>query len=146
MPRSAIRSGPFSSREKFGGTTSAHLHGQLSGSHTVRGPTKPRFLVSDGVRTSARGVTSHSRPERYSAKRPHLTSTASSPESFKLHRTRAVGTISLNVLDNPHSPRLLGGESWTDKRQDRFGRRRSVVGRTVRPDLIIMTLSTPIEC
>jgi hypothetical protein len=56
-------------------------------------------------------VVSHSRLERNSAKRPQLTSTASSPESFRSSGTRAVGAISLNVLENPRNPGLLGGAS-----------------------------------
>jgi hypothetical protein len=65
-------------------------------------------LVNDRVRTLARGVVSHSRLERNSAKRPQLTSTASAPESFRSSGTRAVGAISFNVLENPRNPGLQG--------------------------------------
>jgi len=51
-----------------------------------------------------------SRPERNSAKRPLLASIASSPKSFRSRGRRAVGAISLNVLENPRDVGLVGGE------------------------------------
>src|SRR5260370_15319560 len=88
-------------------------HRSYSTATACYGPTAPRAVVTLPNRRHFHAKqSSHSdlcrdSLERNSAKRPQLTSTASSPESFRSRGTRGVGAISLNVLENPRNPRLF---------------------------------------
>jgi hypothetical protein len=66
-------------------------------------------LVNDRVRTLARGVVSPCSSREKFGEATSATSIATSPKSFRSRGTRAVGAISLNVLENQRYVGLVGG-------------------------------------